>query len=610
MKRLFTILVLTIAAIVTYAQHTATPVNQITKSSGNMLVKPECSVSQTKDDVINENFTTWPPVNWEFVNGSESAGTQHWHQEGTTDPYASVLYDNGDGVAHNQNEWMITPEITVPVNGYLKFIYHSSPYWMVDPNDNADVFVKISTDGTTWTELWNENDAGFEYSVWTEALISLDAYEGQAVQIAFQYIGADACWFYVDNVRVYALPEFDLEITDARVNFFEILDYHADASEFHYSSHYQRIPIEIVQDNQNAYLAFNAMVINKGYGSGVAQCNVKVTNPLGAEIYNETSTNDLIIGEMGVDTIDIAYDDGTEFLLENPVIGEYTVEYTVFVEAKGTKEVLTRTVTFSIDNSVYARDEDNVDDFIGPQYWVGGGSDGDIMTVRYPFFADSHITSVSAFIHPDSDPGNSLLCNIYQYDTGAGEYVPVATSALKEIGTEDIGTWVNFTFPDPAYVIAETEYTITPVLIGFEFSYTADDSYLWLGCDKTVPSSSWGTIWYMQGGENAYEWYAINNFEGVPMIRMNLFSETEVAQNDVKSEIRLYPNPANDVLIIDNASDSHVEISDNIGRTLGVFDVKENNASIDVSTYKPGNYFVKVVGKDQSISVERFSIVR
>ena len=59
----------------------------------------------------------------------------------------------------------------------------------------------------------------------------------------------------------------------------------------------------------------------------------------------------------------------------------------------------------------------------------------------------------------------------------------------------------------------------------------------------------------MQGGDNANEWYAINNFEGVPMIRMNLFSETEVAQNDVKSAISLYPNPANDVLIIDNASD-------------------------------------------------------
>ena len=68
------------------------------------------------------------------------------------------------------------------------------------------------------------------------------------------------------------------------------------------------------------------------------------------------------------------------------------------------------------------------------------------------YYADSHITSVSAYIHPDSDAGNSLLCNVYQYDQGAGEYVAISTSSLRTIEAGDIGTWVTFTFPDPAYI--------------------------------------------------------------------------------------------------------------------------------------------------------------
>jgi hypothetical protein len=212
-----------------------------------MAVKPECSeLSDTKTDVINESFSTWPPANWTIINGAESVGTQRWHREGSGDTYAAILYDNGDGVIHNQDEWLITPEVTIPVNAFLSFDYNSNPYWMVDPNNNADLNIKISTDGgTTWTKIWDENTAEFEYSEWEEAYVNLDAYEGQSAKIAFQYVGIDACWFYIDNVRVYGLPEFDLEITDARINFFEIYDYQEDPSDFHYSSHLQKIPIEI-----------------------------------------------------------------------------------------------------------------------------------------------------------------------------------------------------------------------------------------------------------------------------------------------------------------------------------------------------------------------------
>jgi len=378
--------------------------------------------------------------------------------------------------------------------------------------------------------------------------------------------------------------------------------------------------LEILQNNENAYLAFNAMVINKGYGTGVAQCNVSVKDPQGTEIYNMTSSNDLAIGEMGVDTIDVAYEEGTEFLLENPMLGTYTVEYTVYFDGKsssyphntqgGNREILTKTLSFEVDNSVYARDANNPDDYIGPQYWDGGGTDGDILTVRYPFFENSLVTSVMVFIHPDSDAGSSLLCNIYQYDQGVGDYVVMASAPVRTIEAGDVGTWVTFTFPDPAYIYADEEYAMTPVLVGFEFYYSDPDNLLWLGCDKTVPSSAWGTLWYMQGGANPNQWYAITNFVGVPMIRINLFSETEVAENEIKSQLTIYPNPAVDIITLDHVADGRVEISDNLGRSLDVINPTGDFIDIDISNYKPGNYFVKFTGKEGNVSVQRFSIIR
>lgn len=623
MKRFFTLSVLIVAATISYAQYSLIPVNHYQKSSGEVLAKPDCSmISDTKSDIINEDFSVWPPASWTIVNGTESVGNQRWHSEGSGDTYAAIQYDNGDGVIHNQDEWLISPEITIPVNAFLKFDYNTNPYWMVDPNDNADLNVKISTDGgTTWTNLWNENTAEFEYSVWTEAYINLDSYEGQSAKIAFQYIGIDACWFYIDNVIVYGLPEFDLEITDARINFFEIYDYQEDPSDFHYSSHLQKIPIEILTDNQYAYLSFNAIVQNKGYGSGVAQCNVVVTDPNGVEIYNMSSSNDQIIGEMEIDTIDVAYDEGTEFLLENPIIGTYTVTYTVSIEGqKGmnnlydnrtSKEVLTKTLYFDVTVSTYARDNFNVDDFVGPQYWVGGGNDGDILTIKYPFFANSLVTSVSTYIHPDTDPGNSLLCNIYTYDASVSDYVAIATSPLRMIEDADIGQWINFTFPDPAYININPEYPMTTILVGFEFYYTETESYLWLGCDKTVPSYYTGTLWYMTGGENADQWYGITNFVGAPMIRLNLFSEVNAPLSDNLSDFVIYPNPANDYLVIESACNGKVEITDNLGKIVDIFNVTENETTIDISKYKNGNYFLKITPNNgNNTEVKRFSVVK
>jgi hypothetical protein len=622
MKKLFTIITLAFIVTASFAQVNLIPVYAYAKVCEMDEIKDNLeTTSYVKENVLVETFDTWPPVGWAFTDGAESTGLQHWHQDGTPNPYAAVQYDDGDGIAKNQDEWMISPNVTVPTNAFLKFNFHSNPYWMVDPNDNADVFVKISTDGVNWTEIWNENDFTFEYSVWTEVYLDLSAYEGQNVQVAFQYVGFDACWFYIDDVLLYAIPEYDIEITDARINFFEILDYHADGSDFHYSSHYQKIPKEILQDNDLANLAFNAMVINKGYGSGIVQCNVKVTDPLGAEIYNQTSTNDLAIGEMGIDTIDVGYDDASILLLNTPIIGVYQVEYTVFVEGQAfdphyipgeNKEVLTKIVTFEVTDKEYGRDNENIDDFVGPKSWVDGGTDGDILTVKYMLFENTTISSVQAYIHADTDPGTSMICNVYQYDATSSSYVVIASSPLTTLEAADIDGWKTFTFTDPAMIIIPTDLNASSILVGFEFYFNGATNDLYLGCDKTVPSSSWGTIWYFLTGANANTWYAINNFVGVPMIRMMLQGDAGIEQNSAfDAKIQVYPNPATNLVKLSGVNNCTIELYDNIGKIIKHFEYAEEEVDIDCSEYVPGTYFFRIINNEtNATAVRNFNVVR
>src|SRR5690606_20454958 len=118
---------------------------------------------------------------------------------------AIVDYDASMGT---QDEWLITPsmDLTSATDPHLSFAIGYSYYWSVDPNDNYDVFVKVSTDnGATWTVLWQDSDEAEFTTPFTpiNKSISLGDYIGEAnVKVAFQYSGMDGAALYLDNILV------------------------------------------------------------------------------------------------------------------------------------------------------------------------------------------------------------------------------------------------------------------------------------------------------------------------------------------------------------------------------------------------------------------------
>lgn len=100
--------------------------------------------------------------------------------------------------------WMITPEVDISANHVISFAWQSSYYWSVDPNDNADLFVKISTDGgNSWESLWTFGEIGeWESWTWYETTLDLSEYDGETVKLAFNLVADDNADVGMDNVFV------------------------------------------------------------------------------------------------------------------------------------------------------------------------------------------------------------------------------------------------------------------------------------------------------------------------------------------------------------------------------------------------------------------------
>ena len=111
--------------------------------NGYVKVKPQpVSHPRTRSAVLYEDFTstTFPPSGWTKIDGTESTGAQHWNRAtnltlGSSEvsiegPVAFINWTDGNG-ASNQDEWLITPQITVPANSFLKFEIYTLMRYMV-----------------------------------------------------------------------------------------------------------------------------------------------------------------------------------------------------------------------------------------------------------------------------------------------------------------------------------------------------------------------------------------------------------------------------------------------------------------------------------------------
>lgn len=102
---------------------------------------------------------------------------------------------------------MISPTLDLSSsspNLELKFWFLTSYYWHVDPYDNGDMIIVVSTDGgNNWSNpLWTEDDYGvFDNWTWYEIVLDFSAYVGESnFKVALVYQGVDGAQADFDDV--------------------------------------------------------------------------------------------------------------------------------------------------------------------------------------------------------------------------------------------------------------------------------------------------------------------------------------------------------------------------------------------------------------------------
>ncbi|HEX9973475.1 MAG TPA: hypothetical protein VGD14_15490, partial [bacterium] len=186
-------------------------------SSFSSIPAPQFSVEKSSSSsnsglILYEGFEggIMPPSGWEKIDGPSSPGGNlpaHWNID-TSYYNFSGTYSAVCSWGINLDEWLITPGLDFSniSNPAMSFWWVSSYFWHVSPNDNGDLFVKVSVDdGRTWQTPWTFGKIGvWENFVWYYSIIDLSAYRGKSnVKIAFNVVASDNADIALDEIAVF-----------------------------------------------------------------------------------------------------------------------------------------------------------------------------------------------------------------------------------------------------------------------------------------------------------------------------------------------------------------------------------------------------------------------
>ena len=161
------------------------------------------------EDFENIDASDFPPICWEKF---------HYQMSGNTNSYWYLNSNNGLGSSAAYSYWnegyafLVMPKMHIDGDATLSF-----DYLIGTGNYNESCSVVVSTNGMAFDDfsetIWTA-EGNYSPSVKANATVSLSAFDGQDVYVAFKYKGSgtSGCTWYIDNVEVYVTVEQTIEL--------------------------------------------------------------------------------------------------------------------------------------------------------------------------------------------------------------------------------------------------------------------------------------------------------------------------------------------------------------------------------------------------------------
>lgn len=558
MKKFTFIIAAMLITSLTFAQTMKNNPFTLVSKDGTTIVKPVPTVQQNgvKSTYVTESFDT-DPLAWSQQNFHASnfwfAGNPQSNPftsvDATSISSALIAYiaEDCDEIIHSA-----TFDATGSTNLQLSFYCGYSGPWMIGGanagGNGADVRAVISTDGgTNWTQLWSYSatHAGTEGWAWELVQINLQAtYGGNSnLMVGFQYYGNDGDLAGIDNVIVedYVAPT-DPDLT------------------------VRATPQQALTPIAHATYALQANVKNVG-------SDLTTPQTLQISVTPGTYTDAITIPLPFVTNADSTFTSSNYFTAS--AIGTYTANFEVAMAGDPTPENNTSTTSFQVTEHTFGTDNGIIVD--------GGGGNTPLTFGNIYLLMNEDVIDSYTIGWPQITENLDFTVSIYSINTTTFELTEVYTSETFTRTVAMSDTFADFdienqTLPAGLYFFAVNQLTATNIAVGVD----------------GLPS---GLVYVLDGTQ-----LGSTSVLGNVAIRVNTTGTTGVEEN-LASNISVYPNPANDFVTVANAENANIVIVNMLGEVVANVNNASSNQNIDISKLANGTYFVKVDGEVFKINV-------
>lgn len=545
------------------------------------------SFNTPSDWVINNTAGT-PGLGWEFSSNPAAIPVSILSPFASTTAANGFLFVNSD--ANNTVDFDGTPIVTTATTSatidltgqpVVRLRYQHNFRWWHDTRG-----VSVSADnGATWTdfEMSNEN----EYSLPNQnagnpeqTVIDISSIAGNQAQVKIRFYYNDHDWWgwywAVDDVALFVPEDYDLVMVSG---------YWGSTGAWGARLPYYQIPI-----SQLAPLDVAGIV--KNYGA-LTQNDVVFTAALASGVWSGSSAPETVLTG-ATDTISL-----TGALTPPPIVATHVINMSVSssaTDALPADNSILSAASVSVNEYIYARDKGTA---TNGTYNAGDGFEaGNIFDI----FASANLSGIDAYIDGDAVVGAEIYARLYSVDptatTTAAAFVFVDESVSYTLTAADLGQKITLALGAGATPLNAGESYLV-VLGSFGDGGATDDLVI-----STAGVSEASTSYYFDMTD--LTWYYTTS---TPMVRMNF--DPSVGVNEVQDNLglRVFPNPANEVINISlnkevSATITLLDVSGKVVRTQTLNGI---STSINTASLNSGVYFV-TINDGTSVSTQKVVI--
>ena len=545
------------------------------------------SFNTPSDWVINNTAGT-PGLGWEFSSNPAAIPVSQLSPFASTTAANGFLFVNSD--ANNTVDFDGTPIVTTATTSatinltgqpVVRLRYQHNFRWWHDTRG-----VSVSADnGVTWTdfEMSNEND----YSLPNQnagnpeqTVIDISSIAGNQAQVKIRFYYNDHDWWgwywAVDDVALFVPEDYDLVMLGG---------YWGSTGAWGARLPYYQIPL-----SQLAPLDVAGIV--KNYGA-LDQNDVTFTAALASGVWSGSSAPETVLTG-ATDTISL-----TGALTPPPIVATHVINMSASssaTDAVPADNSILSAASVSVNDYIYARDKGTA---TNGTYNAGMGFEaGNIFDI----FASANLSGIDAYIDGGAVVGAEVYAKLYSVDptatTTAAAFVFVDESVSYTLTAADLGQKITLALGGGATPLNAGESYLV-VLGSFGDGGATDDLVI-----STAGVSEASTSYYFDMTD--LTWYYTT---ATPMVRMNF--DPSVGVNEVQDNLglRVFPNPANEVINISlnkevSATITLLDVSGKVVRTQALNGI---STSINTASLNSGVYFV-TINDGTSVSTQKVVI--